>query len=109
MAAGGRQATDGPAQIFRLPGFQGELGFISPMSAHHCCSCNRLRLTAAGALRPCLLDDAEIDLKTPLRHGASEARLASLFSEAISQKSARALLPLNPFPLHNAAMVNIGG
>src|SRR5450756_923359 len=46
------QATNGPAQIFRLPGFRGELGFITPMSSHHCQTCNRLRLTAAGALRP---------------------------------------------------------
>jgi cyclic pyranopterin phosphate synthase len=109
MAALDRRATDGPAQIFRLPGFQGELGFITPMSAHHCRTCNRLRLTAAGALRACLFGDAEIDLKTALRQGASEARLASLFSEAISQKSARPLLPPNPFPLHGAAMVSIGG
>ena len=44
------RATAGPARIFRVPGFQGELGFISPMSDHHCTSCNRLRLTAAGQL-----------------------------------------------------------
>jgi cyclic pyranopterin phosphate synthase len=109
MAALDRRATDGPAQIFRLPGFQGELGFITPMSAHHCRTCNRLRLTAAGALRPCLFGGAEIDLKTALRHGASEGRLAALFAEAISQKSAGLSLPRASFPLHSSAMVSIGG
>ena len=109
MAALGRRTTDGPAQIFRLPGFQGELGFITPISSHHCRTCNRLRLTAAGALRPCLFGDAEIDVKTPLRQGASEGWLAALFAEAISQKSARFSLPPAPFPLHSSSMVSIGG
>lgn len=109
MAASDRRATDGPAQIFRLPGFQGELGFITPMSAHHCQTCNRLRLTAAGALRPCLFGGDEIDLKTPLRQGASEAWLAALFAGAIGQKSAGFSLPPPSFPLHQSAMVSIGG
>lgn len=109
MEAVHRRATAGPAQIFRMPGFQGELGFITPISSHHCLTCNRLRLTAAGALRPCLFGDAEIDVKTPLRQGASEGWLASLFAEAISQKSASFSLPPAPFPLHSSSMVSIGG
>jgi len=104
-----RQATNGPAQIFRLPGFRGELGFITPMSSHHCQTCNRLRLTAAGALRPCLFGDNEIDVKNPLRQGASESLLASIFAEVISQKSARFSLPPASFPLHSSSMVSIGG
>ena len=43
-----REATAGPARNFRVPGFQGELGFISPMSEHHCRTCNRLRLSSDG-------------------------------------------------------------
>jgi cyclic pyranopterin phosphate synthase len=109
MAALDRRTTDGPAQIFRLPGFQGELGFITPISSHHCRTCNRLRLTAAGALRPCLFGDTEIDVKTPLRQGASEDWLAALLASAISQKSARFSLPPAPFPLHSSSMVSIGG
>jgi GTP 3',8-cyclase len=104
-----RQATAGPAHIFRIPGFQGELGFITPISAHHCQTCNRLRLTAAGTLRPCLFGDAEIDVKTSLRQGVSEGRLAALFAEAISEKFARFSLPSNPFSLQRSAMVSIGG
>jgi GTP 3',8-cyclase len=104
-----RQATAGPAQIFRIPGFQGELGFITPMSAHHCSTCNRLRLTAAGTLRPCLFGESEIDIKKPLRQGASEAWLASVWAEVISQKFARPALPLAQFPLQGSSMVSIGG
>ena len=103
-----RQATAGPAHIFQVPGFQGELGFITPISAHHCQTCNRLRLTAAGALRPCLFGDTEIDVKPPLRQGASDAWLSSLISEAISQKSGRFSPPAS-FPLHSSPMVSIGG
>ncbi|MBM4286398.1 MAG: GTP 3',8-cyclase MoaA, partial [Deltaproteobacteria bacterium] len=59
--------TAGPARIFRPTGFRGELGFISPVSDHRCPACNRLRLTAAGRVRPCLFSDRELDLKGPLR------------------------------------------
>ncbi len=109
MTAMARRTTDGPAQIFRLPGFQGELGFITPISSHHCRTCNRLRLTAAGALRPCLFGDAEIDLKTPLRQEASDGWLAALLAEAICQKATRFSLPPASFPLHSSSMVSIGG
>ena len=109
MAAVPRQAAAGPAQIFRIPGFKGELGFITPISAHHCRTCNRLRLTAAGALRPCLFGDIEVDVKNPLRQGASEGVLASIFAEAISRKFGRLTCPPGDFPRHAASMVSIGG
>ena len=109
MTAMAHRITDGPAQIFRLPGFQGELGFITPISSHHCRTCNRLRLTAAGALRPCLFGDAEIDVKTPLRQGASDGYLTLLFAGVIRQKFARVSLPPASFPLHSSSMVSIGG
>ena len=109
MTAAGHRLTDGPAQIFRLPGFKGELGFITPMSSHHCQTCNRLRLTAAGALRPCLFGETELDVKNPLRHGASEGSLTSLFAGAISQKIGRLTSPPGDFPRHAASMVSIGG
>jgi GTP 3',8-cyclase len=109
MEAVPRQATAGPAHIFRLPGFKGELGFITPISNHHCQTCNRLRLTAAGALRPCLFGDAEINVKTSLRHGASDTWLAALWAGAVSQKSARFSWPPAAFPRHTSSMVSIGG
>lgn len=76
----------GPAQYYRLPGALGSIGFISAMTAHFCAKCNRLRLTADGGLRPCLFSEKEIDIKGPLRYGASDETLRGLFEEAISRK-----------------------
>jgi len=102
-------ATAGPARTFRAPGFRGELGFISSVSDHHCPTCNRLRLTAAGRLRPCLFAAPELDLKIPLRQGASDETLAGLFREAIRLKGR--VSPANGLasPRSPRAMVSIGG
>jgi len=81
-----RSGNDGPAQRFRYPGAPGEVGFISPLSHHFCDSCNRLRLTAGGKLRPCLLSNQEFDLITPLRAGASDAELSAIFIEGARLK-----------------------
>jgi len=59
----------GPARTYRIPGAKGLVGFISPLSEHFCASCNRLRLTADGRLRPCLLSDEEIPLLEAMRSG----------------------------------------
>jgi cyclic pyranopterin phosphate synthase len=79
-------AGNGPAKYFRLPGASGTVGFISPVTEHFCFQCNRLRLTADGKLRPCLLSEAEIDLKGPLRGGAPVEELKNLISQAIANK-----------------------
>ena len=69
---------DGPADIFQIPGAKGTLGFISQMSECFCDRCNRMRLSADGWLRPCLLNEnGQIDLKTALRDGVSTAQLRS--------------------------------
>ncbi len=80
---------NGPAKYFRLPHAKGTVGFITPVSEHFCFRCNRLRLTADGKLRPCLLSDYEIDLKQPLRSGISSAGLKQLFEEAVANKPLR--------------------
>jgi len=77
---------DGPTVRFRFEGAPGEIGFISPLTHHFCQECNRLRLTASGRLRPCLLSDQEIDLKEPMRAGASDDDLAQIFREAAENK-----------------------
>jgi len=102
-------ATAGPARTFRVPGFRGELGFISAVSDHHCPTCNRLRLTAAGWLRPCLFAAPELDIKTPLRQGASDEALAQLFREAIRLKGCVAPHPALASSWHRRDMVGIGG
>jgi cyclic pyranopterin phosphate synthase len=76
----------GPAQYYRVQGALGSVGFISPITAHFCPNCNRLRLTSDGKLRPCLNSRSEIDLKGPLRGGASDEELKKLFLEAVKKK-----------------------
>jgi GTP 3',8-cyclase len=80
---------NGPARYFRLPGASGSIGFISPISEHFCIKCNRLRLTADGRLRPCLLSDDEINLREKLRAGASIEELSQLIRQAVAAKPER--------------------
>ena len=80
---------NGPAKYFRLPQAKGTIGFITPVSEHFCFNCNRLRLTADGKLRPCLLSEEEIDLRQPLRSGISSAELKSLIKKAVANKPLR--------------------
>ncbi|MFC1870095.1 GTP 3',8-cyclase MoaA [Chloroflexota bacterium] len=77
---------NGPAKYFRFPHARGTVGFITPVSEHFCIQCNRLRLTADGRLRPCLLSEGEIDLKQPLHSGISSAGLKKLIEEAVALK-----------------------
>jgi cyclic pyranopterin phosphate synthase len=77
---------NGPAKYFRLPDATGTIGFITPVTEHFCYRCNRLRLTADGKLRPCLLSEDEIDLREPLRHGATADELKALIEKAIAEK-----------------------
>lgn len=109
MAPVPQSATAGPARIFRLPGHRGEMGFISSVSDHHCPTCNRLRLTAAGQLRPCLFAAPELDLKTPLRQGADDETLGHLFREAIRLKQTGVKPGATASPFPGRAMVGIGG
>lgn len=80
--------NDGPARRFRLADAQGEIGFISALSHHFCNRCNRLRLTADGKLRACLLSDHHEPLKGLLRSGGSDDQLADLFRAAVALKAA---------------------
>jgi cyclic pyranopterin phosphate synthase len=77
---------NGPAKYFRLPQARGTIGFITPVSEHFCFHCNRLRLTADGKLRLCLLSEAEIDLREPLRRGISPEALKSMIKKAVAGK-----------------------
>lgn len=98
---------NGPARYYRLPNARGTLGFISPISEYFCSNCNRLRLTADGRLRPCLMAEHELDLRTTLRSGASQEEIQSLIREAIAAKPERHLIDRNIVP--SDRMVQIGG
>jgi cyclic pyranopterin phosphate synthase len=104
----GEVVSAGPATNFRIVGAPGTLGFISPVSAHFCAICNRLRLTADGRLRPCLLAEQELDLRTPLRAGASQEELTTLLLQAIAAKPACHHLAQDQVP-QKRSMSQIGG
>jgi GTP 3',8-cyclase len=99
---------DGEARLFRLPGAQGDLGFISSVTAPFCGSCTRARLTADGVLRMCLLREKEVDLLTPLRSGAELDDLRRLILETVWHKPWGHGLAEGDIPL-NRVMSEIGG
>ncbi len=79
---------NGPAEVWQLPGAKGTIGFISQMSECFCDRCNRLRLSADGWLRPCLLNETgQLDLKTALREGKSPALLQQQVAELLQLKA----------------------
>lgn len=100
--------TNGPAHTFRLQDSAGTIGFISQLSSDLCEKCNRLRLTADGKLRPCLMADGEIDVRSPLRDGASDEQLADLFRTAVLHKPKEHRLE-DGFSPNSRAMSQIGG
>jgi cyclic pyranopterin phosphate synthase len=100
---------NGPARYFAYPGSLGAVGVISPLSHDYCDRCNRVRLTADGRLRLCLFGDREIDLRTPLRAGADQARLAALLRGAMLIKPERHHLRLGEASSRMRAFSEIGG
>ena len=78
---------NGPADVFQIPGAKGTLGFISQMSECFCDRCNRVRLSADGWLRPCLLNETgQIDLKTALRKGVDPVELQAQVAKLLLLK-----------------------
>lgn len=99
---------DGEARLYRFPGAQGDVGFISSVTQPFCANCNRARLTADGVLRLCLLRDKEVDLLTPLRNGASEDELRQIILDGVWWKPWGHGLAEDVIPL-NRVMSQIGG
>ncbi len=83
----GQVAGNGPADVFQIPGAKGTLGFISQMSECFCDRCNRMRLSADGWLRPCLLNEmGQLDLKTALRSGVPLPEIRAQVQELLALK-----------------------
>ena len=105
-----RDRHDGPAKRFKTENTLGEIGFISPVSSHFCDTCNRLRLTSTGRLRPCLLDNYEINILNALRKGADKEGLKKIIQTAINNKPKHHRLTKNPGTIKiNTQMSTIGG
>ncbi len=97
-----------PARPYRLAGARGSIGFISSVSEPFCSSCNRLRLTADGKLRLCLLRDGEFDILTRLRAGTPIAEIKQEILAAAYYKPWGHGLPDGHIP-QSRLMSEIGG
>jgi cyclic pyranopterin phosphate synthase len=106
LVDGGR--LDGEARLYRLRGAQAAIGFISTVTNPFCATCARVRLTAEGKLRLCLLRDDEGDLRGLLRNGASFEALKQRMNDLIFRKPWGHGLPENVIPLQRV-MSQIGG
>lgn len=104
-----RSLNDGPAERFKLESAPGEIGFIRPISRHFCNTCNRLRLTASGQLRPCLMSDKQEDFKSVLRKGSSNRELTEVFLKAVRHKPSEHHLDIDHPAEISAQMCAIGG
>ena len=100
---------NGPARYFAFPRAHGAIGVISPLSHDYCERCNRVRLTADGRLRMCLFGDQHVDLRTPLRAGASRNELIGLLQSAMTIKPERHHLRLGEPAARMRAFSEIGG
>ncbi len=103
--ANGRYPGSGPARMYRLPGASGLIGFISPIGHAFCDGCNRIRLTADGSLRPCLLSDTEVNIRDALRSGED---LMPYLQKAVDLKPVGHQLDHQVHPV-NRCMMQIGG
>jgi cyclic pyranopterin phosphate synthase len=100
--------TNGPAIYYQVPGRGQRIGFIGAMTnLHFCESCNKLRLTCDGKLRPCLGSYLEFDIMKPLRAGASDEELRQFFLEVVERKPQQHDFRENYQP--NRKMIAIGG
>ena len=87
----------------------GEIGFINPVSQPFCSSCDRIRITAEGALRTCLFAQTETDLRTPLRSGATDDELEAIIREALLGKRMKHQIGEPGFVRTAKSMSQIGG
>ena len=104
-----QESSMGPADCYQIKNAFGEIGFINPISRHFCKSCNRIRLTSDGHLRPCLFSDKEIDLKPFLRKGCSDEKLLEILHKALSQKPEQHHIETMQFKKCQRTMSAIGG
>ena len=100
-----KKSGGGPSRNFKIQGSLGTVGFISPIGDHFCSTCNRIRLTADGKLRPCLLNDTEVMLREPLRRNED---ILPYLVRAVEAKPERHNLETSQLKL-NRKMSQIGG
>src|SRR5436305_2340372 len=104
--------TGDPSETARRYTFSdglGEVGFINPVSAPFCSTCDRIRLTADGQLRTCLFATEETDLRAVLRSGADDETIADTIRQAVWHKELKHYIGDKRFKRASRSMSRIGG
>ena len=96
-----------PAKYYKLPNSKGKIGLINPISSHFCTTCNRIRLTADGKIKPCLHSDKEINIKAIIRN--DKTKLKQILKEAILFKTEKHHINDNGYKPIERDMFKIGG
>ncbi|XP_050407596.1 molybdenum cofactor biosynthesis protein 1 isoform X1 [Patella vulgata] len=95
------------SKAYKVPGFKGQIGFITSMSEHFCGTCNRLRLTADGNLKVCLHGNAEVSLRDALRNESSEEKMLEIIGAAVKRKKKQHAGMINLSKMTNRPMILI--
>lgn len=88
-----REDGAGPAEVYTHPDYLGSIGLIAPYSPDFCAGCNRLRITAKGALNLCLFSEHGIDLRPLLQHDSQQPELQAAIRAQLAHKKASHYLP----------------
>lgn len=99
---------NGPAVYYHIPGFSGSVGFISAIHGVFCSSCNRIRMTATGDLKPCLCYRDTVSVRNVVRYGTSQ-EIREKLQEAIEMKPKQHCFDIEEDITEQHKMVQIGG
>ncbi|KAG0231971.1 Molybdenum cofactor synthesis protein 1 [Actinomortierella wolfii] len=97
------------SKAYHVPGFAGQVGFITSMSDHFCSTCNRLRITADGNLKVCLFGNTEVSLRDMMRQGKTDDELREVIEMAVKNKKKQHAGMSNLVNMKNRPMILIGG
>ena len=87
---------NGPANYYKIKGAKGTIGFITALSQHFCSSCNRIRLTSNGKLRPCLFSNKEINIKRAIRGTGKDSYSAAVIRKKIIRDKLMEAIKVKP-------------
>lgn len=107
--SGSNENDAGPSENFRIPGAPGVVGFIHAVSHDFCDTCNRVRMTADGKIRPCLFSEIAVDFREAIRSGCSDDVIESLLDQVLYVKPEYHELDMIPEEKKLTTMVNLGG
>jgi len=99
----------GPSRDFKIPGFSGTLGFITPVSSHFCDRCNRIRVTSDGRIRSCLFSDEEAHILPLLREQKDLTVIGDFILNVLKNKPKRHPISSGRIRTCQRSMSEIGG